>query len=293
MTTIDSFLQPLHQGVWEVVVPAYDVTTPLDDEWVCSRINVPTPGVIASYRKGRYHLHITRDAWRVHLDRYDPAVHPVLHLIDDAPLLLMISETLITLISLTRGSPDHGINNLLSWQIGTYRVHMVSGVLLSVLGIGLIMIPDLSFAGITSVLIPTVVFGAGMFTLAGWAPSDREGERESVIRGMTTISLAGLLAVIPPFFWGALILTVLAVWMFASAGMLLRRVVHGRQAVPEGLVSRAAIGLCSLVLGVLSVTAPVETIMLFTSLLGVVTLVLGLVVLGVGYQLRGMMQHQD
>ena len=34
--------------------------------------------------------------WRVHLDRYDPKVHPLLHLVDDAPLLLMISDTFMT-----------------------------------------------------------------------------------------------------------------------------------------------------------------------------------------------------
>ncbi|HEU17517.1 MAG TPA: hypothetical protein ENO06_02160, partial [Methanolinea sp.] len=56
-------------------------------------LNIPSPGTIASYRKGLYHVHETTTEWRVHLDRRDPKVHPVWHLIDDAPLLLMIGGT--------------------------------------------------------------------------------------------------------------------------------------------------------------------------------------------------------
>ena len=85
--------------MWEVAIPKESVTVPLDAGWKKSALNVPSPGTIASYRKGQYHVHETKDEWKVHLDRYDPDEHPVMHLLDDAPLLLMIGDTFITLIS--------------------------------------------------------------------------------------------------------------------------------------------------------------------------------------------------
>ena len=103
MTKIEDYLEPLHNGVWEVEIPKEDVTEPLSDDWKKSPINVPTPGTIASYRNGQYHVHETKTEWMVHLDRYDPKLHPVLHLMDDAPLFLMISETLVMLSSEARG----------------------------------------------------------------------------------------------------------------------------------------------------------------------------------------------
>jgi hypothetical protein len=91
MTSIEDFLQPLREGVWEVIIQKDQVEDPLGPDWIVSLINIPTPGTIASYRKGKYHLHETKKAYKVHLDRYDPKKHPIFHLIDDAPLLLMIS----------------------------------------------------------------------------------------------------------------------------------------------------------------------------------------------------------
>ena len=67
-----------------------------------SPINVPSPGTIASYRKGQYHAHEQPAQWHVHLDNYDPKVHPYLHLVDDAPLLLIIGDTVVTLIAGSR-----------------------------------------------------------------------------------------------------------------------------------------------------------------------------------------------
>jgi hypothetical protein len=65
MTRLDDFLGPLHEGVWEVVVPKDTVTEPPDTGWKKSGINVPSPGTLASYRKGRYHVHETKTEWRV------------------------------------------------------------------------------------------------------------------------------------------------------------------------------------------------------------------------------------
>ena len=70
MAVIEDFLQPLHEGIWEVTIPRTLVTEPFGSGWVRSRINIPTPGTIDSYRNGQYHLHETSTEFRVHLDRY-------------------------------------------------------------------------------------------------------------------------------------------------------------------------------------------------------------------------------
>ncbi|MDD4255122.1 MAG: hypothetical protein PHP59_07065 [Methanofollis sp.] len=76
MARLDDFLEPLDGGVWEVAVPKEAVTDALDGGWKQSPINVPSPGTLANYRKGNYHLHETATEWRVHHDRYDPKKHP-------------------------------------------------------------------------------------------------------------------------------------------------------------------------------------------------------------------------
>ncbi len=295
MPSIDSYLSPLHQGIWEVIIPRDQVSEPLDNEWILSKINVPTPGCIASYRKGKYHLHETRDAWRVHLDRYDPSVHPILHLIDDAPLLLMISETFITLVQNTRHTFLPSIPEERLYQTGTYRMHLILGLLIGILGLGFILTPEIAFFGITSLLIPTGVLFTGLLILVNGSSLTSEGgqrSREELFRGVAIIVTAGILYLIPPLFWGASILLILAGWMFASAVMLLSRVIHGKKAVPEGVISRGIIGTISLILGGFCLLAPVQIFMLFMNVLGILTLTLGLVIILIGFRLRNMMRQR-
>jgi len=113
---LDDFLEPLSQGIWEVVIPKDTVTEPLDTGWRKSAINVPSPGTIASYRKGRFHVHETKTEWRVHLDRYDPKKNPVMHLVDDAPLILMISDTFMTLVMDTKRTAIRNTADILRTQ---------------------------------------------------------------------------------------------------------------------------------------------------------------------------------
>ena len=129
MAKLDDFLAPLSQGVWEVVIPKDTVTEPLDTGWVKSGINVPSPGTIACYRKARFHVHETKTQWRVHLDRYDPKVHPFLHLVDDAPLVLMISDTFMTLVMNTRRTEIKNTAHLLKTQGFIWQEQVFSGLI--------------------------------------------------------------------------------------------------------------------------------------------------------------------
>lgn len=292
MPPIEDFLHPLHEGIWEVSIPRDQVTEPLGEGWVRSQINVPTPGTIASYRSGQYHLHETRTEFKVHLDRYDPKKHPLLHLIDDAPLLLMISETFITLISFTRQQSHSGTAGKIDEQNAVLRHHLILGPLLIFLGIIFILIPDLTFYGLTNLLIPGVVLISGVLTLVSSISIHpfRVSSRNDLIGGVWIIGVAIILGWIPPRLWGGVILVLLSGWMFASSVMLLRRVFKGRRAVPEGFVSRMLIGAVSLLLGGASLIAPEAVLMIFMDILGVLTVTAGGVVTITGIRLRRMME---
>jgi len=291
MPSVEDFLHPLHEGIWEVSIPRDQVTEPLGEEWVRSQINVPTPGTIASYRSGQYHLHETKTELKVHLDRYDPKKHPLLHLIDDAPLLLMISETFITLISFTRQQSLSDTGGQRDEQNAVLRHHLILGPLLIFLGFIFIFIPDLTFLGLTTLLIPGVVLLSGVLTLVSSVSVDpfRVTSRNDLISGVWIIGVAIILGWIPPRLWGGMILVLLSGWMFASSAMLLRRVLKGRRAVPEGFVSRMLIGAVSLLLGGASLIAPEAVLMIFMDILGLLTVTAGGVVTITGIRLRRMM----
>jgi hypothetical protein len=151
----------LHEGDWEVVVPKESVTGP-SDGWEKPGINVPSPGTIASYRKGQYHVHETKTEWRVHLDRYDPKTHPLLHLVDDAPLLLMIGGTFLTLIMETRSTKDDDTSRILEEQKAGWQVLVMIGISLMFVGFLIIADPLVTFKGIIHIVIPVLVTGLGI-----------------------------------------------------------------------------------------------------------------------------------
>lgn len=276
MTAIDDFLGPLHEGVWEVAIPKEQVTEQLGPSWKESPINIPTPGTIASYRKGQYHIHETKTEWRVHLDRYDPEVHPALHLIDDAPLFLMISEMMITFFSEVRGKTDTTTKKLKE-QDRIITHGFLIGSLAVILGLIFLLIPDIAYQSIFNYIIPMVVIGAGLIVLGTsfrWHPFG-VAERKELIRGVFMTGLGVLLWFFPPNIWNLIILSILAIWMFASAIMLLNRARKGRNYIPEGFLSRIIIACISLALAILIFIYPSVVLNLFIRILGIIIILVG------------------
>jgi uncharacterized membrane protein HdeD (DUF308 family) len=79
--------------------------------------------------------------------------------------------------------------------------------------------------------------------------------------------------------------------MIASAGMLLVRVMKGRQAVPEGFYSRMAIGILSLGAAILLFFNPFGILLILMEILGAVTLLLGVTLCINGLRLRTWMKQ--
>lgn len=276
MTTIDDFLGPLHKGVWEVTIPKEQVTEPLDSSWKFSKINIPTPGTVASYRKGQYHVHETKTEWKVHLDRHDPEIHPLLHLIDDAPLFLMISEMMITFYSEARGKTDSTTLKLKE-QEKIINHGLIIGSVGVILGLIFLLAPDVAYRGIISIIIPSVVFVAGLIVAGSSIRWHKPGisDKKELIRGGIIIGAGVLLWFFPPVIWNLIILGILALWMFASAVMLLNRARKGKMFVPEGFYSRIAIACISLILGVLIFIHPSAILNMFFRILGVIIVLVG------------------
>ena len=110
-------------------------------------------------------------------------------------------------------------------------------------------------------------------------------------RGAGILGAGGFTYFLPLSLWVIAILGLLALWMIASAILLLKRVAKGRQAVPEGFYSRMAIGLLSLVTTTLLLASPAAVLGLLVEILGAITVLLGLT-LGInGLRLRQWMNR--
>jgi uncharacterized membrane protein HdeD (DUF308 family) len=292
---LDDFLAPLHQGVWEVVVPKESVTEPLDPDWEKSSVNVPSPGTIASYRKGQYHVHETRDEWRVHLDRYDPKDHPLLHLVDDAPLLLMIGGTVVALAQDTRKGKIRDTDAILEEQKRSWQLQALIGVALLLVGAYIITNPISFYHGLIHLAIPLLIIVLGIMLVS----------RGATFRPLKLISMyylvLGILVVLigivsfylPIAVWSTVILGIVTLWGFGSAYMALRRVAHGRAAVPEGYLKWLLIGVFSLLLAVLILVMPYHTVALLTIIIGALALLLGITLVVNGVRLRQRMHPRN
>lgn len=290
MSHLEDFLAPLQRGVWEVIIPKVSVSEPLGPAWERSRINIPSPGTIASYRKGQFHAHETKTEWRVHLDRFDPKRHPLLHLIDDAPLLLMIGDTFTTLISGARRKTGDD-EQILKGQRRAWQDQVLAGLFCLFVGLFIVRVPWLSFQGITLIVVPLAILGLGASTI--WRSVRlrpfRILERGLLYRGMA-ITMVGIIAsYLSLDVWVAGILGVFGVWMLASAVVLLARARKGRAAIPEGFVSRVIIASLSLALVALIIIDPRRVVVLLMVIVGILSIVLGITLLINGMRLKGRM----
>ncbi len=270
-----------------MIVPKESVTEPLDAGWVKSPINVPTPGTIASYRKGQFHVHEQQAEWHVHLDNHDPKVHPYLHLIDDAPLLLMIGDTVITLIAGTRKKTGNE-KEILEDQKRSWKEQVLVGALLMLIGIFIVVNPMLSFKGLMNLMVPLAIISLGIITAGqGIAFSPFRVLPGSLLYHGIGIMVVGIIAFyLPLALWIVVLLGILALWMFSSAIILLIRAGKGRAAIPEGFTSRVIIAVLSLLIGVLIFIDPVSVLLTLMAIVGVIALLLGLMLSVNGFRLR-------
>ena len=276
MSTLESYLDALHRGVFQVVVPKDLVTEPIEPGWKRSAINVPSPGTIASYRKGQYHAHETASEYHVHMDRYDPEKNPIMHLIDDAPLLLMIHETMETIFVTGRDALQRDPLQRLADQQTSWRLRMGLGAVLLAIGAVLLLLAIGETVLFFAVILPSLVLVLGLLTIIeGIRGRDhREHAGKKIVQGGALVG-AGLVLLA---FWElylVLILLALMVWFFSSAAVTLLRVVRERRRLTKGFGYTLGLGVSSLALGVLAITLPRELVGILLTLLAGLTLMAG------------------
>jgi uncharacterized membrane protein HdeD (DUF308 family) len=291
------YLDALHQGVWEVVVPKEEVTEPLGDRWKKSPVNVPTPETIASYRNGQYHAHETEGDYRVHVDRYDPEKNPVMHLVDDAPLALMIFETLETLtVSAKDARREDKVARVTNMRLsGGMRIGL--GVLVFAIGFVLLLLAFGTTVLLFEVVVPALVVLAGVVLLANGIRLRVRGEhaKKEVVRGLALIAGGVLLY----FFWAiyvVLLLLILAAWFLSSAAVTFARVVRTRGKLSQGFGFTLGLGIVSLLFGYWAFVEPARLLKILVLVLGVITILAGVFLMIDGYGMRnaaGLIEEQE
>ena len=262
MSKLEDFLTPLHQGVWEVIVLKEDVIEPLGKGWVKSGFNLPSPGTIASYRKGNYHCHETKTDYRVHMDVYDPAKNPAMHLVDDAPLILMIGGTVESLWVDAKNIKKLDKRQLLSEHKRAWQLILLAGISLLVIGAGVIAVElgagDMVFAAFVVLIVPLSIMGFAVFMILQGARNKplNANSKRLIITGGLLICL-GILSYFFPALLVLFLLIFMVFWPVSSAVMSLKRTKMGKIATPDGLKKRMVIAVASIVLAVLFIFNPV------------------------------------
>ena len=252
------------------------MTEPLDPGWVKSSVDIPTPGTIASYRKGAYHAHETATEWKVHLDRYDPEEHPVMHLVDDAPFIQMISDTVLALLLETRGGGDS--RQLLKFQRRAWQLEVLIGLVAILAGIAIVFRPQWAFNSLFGLLVPGLIILLGLVMVTRGFRSRAEGGTSwgPVFSGLGICVIGIFALILPERYWALGILISLAIWGFASAAVALAAVRKGKRVGPETLYKRLALGIISLALSLLIFLSPFGVVWILTQVLGVVAIVVGI-----------------
>ncbi|MBR1369027.1 hypothetical protein RJ53_05735 [Methanocalculus chunghsingensis] len=276
MQRIEKLLGPLHEGVWEVVIPKDEVERLPDSQWVRSRINIPTPGTIASYRNGQYHLHETATEYRVHLDRYDPKKHPFLHLIDDAPLVLMIVDTVAALATDSRNALRN-TGSILEEQKKAWRLMILTGLFLILLGGWMASEPSTTFDSITRLMVPIILIGISIPFLRSGIDIHpfRIQSAGRLILG-TGIAFIGFSAFYEEPEWTAgVLLLVVTAWTFASAWISFRHSFRNRKERFQEEIPRFLVGTLSLLVAGTALFAPDTVIIVLIFILAGISILFG------------------
>ncbi len=285
MTRLDDFLGPLFEGIKEVIVRKADITEPLDAGWKKSSINIPSPKMIDSYRKGPLHVHEYVDEYRVHLDRYDPEKHAVLHLIDDAPMLLMIWGTVSTLSREAAEAARGRLEDKMHSLRGTYRARMLVGAAVVAIGIMIFLFPLEGWTFLFEWGIPGAVVFLGAAEIFGALFQKKEEKFVDVAIGSIVVML-GIILFATTLSEILIILVALSVWLLASGVLSLNSYMKARKVSKDDARPKFWIGIISMLLGVGVLFLPLEILVLFMLIFGIMVMLVGAFMVASGYGLR-------
>ena len=221
------------------------------------------------------------------MDRYDLERNPLMHLIDDAPLVLMVYETMETILVTAKDATRKDPLQRLADQHMSWKLRMGFGVLLWAIATILLILAFYDVTSFFAVILPSLVLFLGFLTIVRGIRQRRRQEHadRDVVRG-SLVAVAGIVLFV---FWElylVLILLALVIWFFSSAIVTLLRVFRERGNLPNGFWYTLGLGLSSLVLGILAVTLPEELVDLLVILLAGIVLMAGAFMILDAYGLR-------
>lgn len=275
MPSIEDFCNDLLQGKKSVDVPK-DQVTEVSSSWYSSKYDLPHKGSQGAMRNGRLHAHDMGDHYSVHLDRVDPKLHGMEHLIVDAPLVFFIWNAFATVFALLKDALQEGAEQ--SADTKNYSRSKFAGRLL--VGIGLVIFGSLIVfdpaIGIvpTIYLLPFVLMLLGATTIIEARRSKRGGVQKTNLTMGVLAVVAGFVAMM--FIWLEVILLILflAYYTLSTASYFLR---HPGDVAAEfaGEYIPMTIGVLSLVLGVLLLIETRLALDIIYTMLGALIIVFG------------------
>ncbi len=231
------------------------------------------------------------------MDRYDPEKNPVMHLVDDAPLALMIFETLETLIvSAKDAKHEDPVARIANLRLSG-GMRMALGALVVATGFVLLLLAFGTTVLLFEVVVPALVALAGVVLLANGIRLRARGEhaKKDVVRGLALI-VGGVLLYFFWFLYVFLLLLLLAVWFLSSAAVTLARVARTRGKLPQGFGFTLGLGIVSLLFGYWAFVDPGFLLKILVLVLGVIMLLAGVFLLIDGYGMRnaaGLIEEQE
>jgi uncharacterized membrane protein HdeD (DUF308 family) len=292
MARLDDFLQPLEEGVWEVIIDKEEVTEPLEG-WSKSSFNLPTPGVIASYRKGQYHVHETKYEWRVHKDRYDPEEKPFMHLVDDAPLVFLLGGTFNALLFDTKSSLTKDPMQFLEEYKVAWQLLLITGIALIVVGAYIGLDPLRIFLRTIEYAIPIIILAfAALLVYNGLRVRPLGKATLKRISFGLGLAILGFFTIFFDLIWILTIfILIIAIWGFMSAFVSIKRTVKGRLATPEGFYRRLGLGIFSLALAILVIFSPAFVVAALMYIIAIVIMLIGLLMIIDSFGIRTAMKQ--
>ncbi len=228
------------------------------------------------------------------MDLYDPAKNPAMHLVDDAPLILMIGGTVESLWVDAKNTKKLDKRQLLSEHKRAWQLILLAGIALLVVGAGVVAVElgaaDKVFAAFVVLIVPVSIMGFAVFMILQGArnkPLNANSKRLIYITGGMLICL-GILSYFFPALLVLFLLIFMVFWPISSAVMSLKRTKMGKVATPDGLKKRMVIAVASIVLAVLFFLNPVGVAGFIIFVVATILIFMGLVSVlrGVGSQKR-------
>lgn len=221
------------------------------------------------------------------MDLYDPDTHPVMHLVDDAPLLLMIAGTVESLWVDAKNTRKMDKKELLREQKIAWQLILIAGTFLFLIGCLMIFRNYLTAEFFVTIGLPIAMIGFAIFIIFQGIrirPLNAVAKKNVVV-GIIFI-MFGILALLSSAFIILLWVLFLAVWPISTAFVSLKRVKQGKIATPDGFIKRLAIGVVSIILVILFFIAPEQVTILIVGVVAVIIILMGILLILKGLGLR-------